>query len=474
MKNFLKYIISLFVLLTTSTTGAQNLKQVHDSVSVLLLHAFNTEDPLNTYVLTSSAYQKKMDVDKFSEGLKKFNLRSGKWKGLTFKEPKEDGFTYLADFENDKQILFLRVDEYGKILRFNFTPIPLKKMEKIYFIPSDNPMVNSIDSLVERLVRPYIQQENSTGLCIAIIEDRNVYKYCYGEVVKGGSQLPDPATSIFEIGSVTKTFTSLLLALQVVKKKISLKDPINKFLPSSIPTLKYEDVYIKLINLANHTSGLPRLPSNIFLGNVNPEDPYKHYNRDSLLSYLKLFSPTVKPGSQFSYSNYGAGLLGNILADISHRSFEQLVEEEICVPLQMKSTRISLNERAIPFLVQGYTAKGEVTSDWDLGSLQGSGAIKSTLNDMIRYTQAQLGQSPTNLKKALLLTHHLTFQDKDNAIGLGWRIEQGQARNYLHHSGGTGGFRSFVGFDKKRQIGVVILSNTAEDVTGIGEAFLKN
>ncbi|WP_350223380.1 serine hydrolase [Pedobacter faecalis] len=124
-------------------------------------------------------------------------------------------------------------------------------------------------------------------------------------------------------------------------------------------------------------------------------------------------------------------------------------------------------------LAQGYDEQGKPASPWDLGALKGSGAIKSTLNDMIKYVRAQLG-SKSPLERAIETSHQITFAGGTQDMALGWRINKGVTSDYLHHSGGTGGFRSFVGFDSKKKFGIVILSNAADDVTSIGEAFLLN
>lgn len=470
---FLRFFFIVFICGSAEFVSAQDQRLIYDSVSKLVQKAFNTDDPLNIYSLTAPAYRARMTETSFTNGTKKFYIKVGKWEDLNFKEQVDGGMAYTARFERETQIFFLQLDEHGEILRFNFKAIPFIRSNKGYQVQTDNRMTSAIDTLVEKLIRPYIQQEHATGLSIAVIQNGIVHRYSYGEVEKGARKLPDPKTTIFEIGSVTKTFTSLLLAREVLRKKMDLKDPINKYLPDSIPNLSYKNTTITLQHLANHTSGFPRLPANIFLANVDPQDPYRHYNEDLLYSFLMTYLPSVIPGTQFSYSNYGAGLLASILARNSHQSFEQLVLEQICLPLKMNDTRITLSVKDSTHLARGYNEKGEPTAPWNLASLQGSGAIRSTLNNMIRYSQAQLGQFVTPLTKAILLTHQVTFQSKDNTMGLAWRIARHQKKIYLHHSGGTGGFRSFVGFDKKRQLGVIILSNTAEDVTTIGQAILE-
>ena len=471
---FLRFSFIMFVFLSSNAAFAQDKQTVYDSVAHLVQKTFNSDDPSKMYSLTDPTYRERMTAASFSDGTKKFSIKVGRWKDLKFMEQIDGGMAYTAQFERDTQIFFLQLDEQSRIVRFNFKAKPITKRNKNFQVQTDNQLNTAIDILVEKLVRPYIQQEITTGMCIAIIQNGIVRRYSYGEVEKGNKKLPNPETTIFEIGSVTKTFTSLLLAKEVLRNKMNLKDAINKYLPDSIPSLRYKNTAITLQHLANHTSGFPRLPANIFSGVVDPQDPYRHYNEDSLYSFLVRYNPSVMPGSLFSYSNFAAGLLASILARSSHRTFEQLVITQICRPLKMNDTRISLSTKENTRFAKGYNEKGEITAPWNLASLQGSGAIRSTLNDMIVYTRAQLGQTTNPLAKAILLTHKPTFDSKDNTVGLGWRIAKDQTKSYLHHSGGTGGFRSFVGFNKNSQIGVVILSNAAEDVTTIGQDLIEN
>ena len=227
-----------------------------------------------------------------------------------------------------------------------------------------------------------------------------------------------------------------------------------------------------MVHLANHTSGLPRLPSNIFNGNVDAKNPYRHYSTDSLYSFLAHFRPEVVPGTTFSYSNLGAGLLGTILEAQFQMDFGSMVIKKICKPLGMHHTFVDIPKPSIVYFARGYNENGISTSPWDLASLKGSGAIRSTLNDMIRYVQSQMN-GKSILEKSIQLTHAVTFSGPGQVMGLGWRIDTSRQQIYYHHSGGTGGFRSFAGFNKERQLAVVILSNTAEEVTAIGEGLLR-
>ncbi len=446
----------------------------YDSVALLIKQTFNTREPLNTYLLANTAYQQRINATAFTEGMSRFYARTGQWITLKQREILDSAITYTAVFENDTQVLFLRLDRAGKIAQFNFQAVPVIRTTKPERVVSNNPMTSAMDSLVEQHVRPYIQQSHTSGICIAVIDKGITKYYSYGETARGNQQLPDPEKTIFEIGSVTKTFTSLLLARALIAKQVNLHDPVSKYLPKNITGLQFGGEYITLEHLSNHTAGLPRLPENIFWGNVNPKDPYSHYRKDSLFSFLQRYQSAQKPGTKFAYSNLGAGLLGYILSQRAHQSFEQLIINQVCKPLKMSATKIELNDRDSLLLARGYDEKGEVTPVWNLASLQGSGAIRSTVSDMAKYTKAQLGIMHSTLDKAIRLTHQTTFTGKDNIMGLGWRVALPGQTSYLYHSGGTGGFRSFVAFDKKRQLGIVIMSNTAEDVTHIGQAIMTH
>lgn len=464
-----RFLILIVAALFVNGSHAQVDRKLYDSIVGQIQANYNAQQPQNIYAMTSGVFRQKMTEEKFALGMSKFYAKTRKWNTFTFERSDEKGLDYLAVFDNTRQLFSLKLDEQGKINRLNFATIPVVIADKDYRVPTNNPLKDTVDLLIETKVRPYIQKGNTAGLVIAIIDKGKIRRYSYGTVNKADQQLPDPQTTIFEIGSVTKTFTSLLLAKAVVAGRMKLDDPINRYLPDSIPAIHFQGHSVTLKHLANHTSGFPRLPENIFSGKADPQDPYKHYVPDSLYRFLKNYHPVVMPGTAFSYSNFGAGVLGILLERKQGHSFEQLIISGICMPLKMKHTTISLGASTQLRLAQGYNEKGEATAAWDLASLKGSGAIRSTLNDMIIYTQAQLG-SNNSLKKAIALSHQPTFQGKGQSMGLGWRINTTGKNSYLHHSGGTGGFRSFVGFDQGSQFGIVILSNAAEEVTAIGEA----
>ncbi|WP_129718047.1 serine hydrolase [Pedobacter sp. SYP-B3415] len=464
--------LMIISLLISVNINAQTSRAAHDSAAYQIQAYYNAGKPDKIYEMTSDVFRTRMTGEQFSAGMNKYAAKNGKWKSVDFLSENEKGKDYKAIFEQSEQMLSVRLDKSGKIERLNFAAMPVTISNKKFEVASDNKLRTSMDLAVERLVRPYIQQENTSGLVLAIIDRNKISRYSYGTVDKNIQQLPDADQTIFEIGSVTKTFNALLLARQVTEGTMKLTDPINKYLPDSISALSYQGQYIRLVHLANHTAGFPRLPENIFGGKVDPEDPYKHYNNELLFAYLAHYKASVAPGTKFSYSNLGAGLLGTIFERTGKQSFERLLIHDICQPLGMNNTKVSLNAGQLERFAQGYNEQGNATSPWDLASLKGSGAIRSTLNDMIRYAQAQLRPQGL-LGKAIKLSQQETFADTKESIGLGWRINNMSRSRYFHHSGGTGGFRSFVGFDPTGQFAVVILSNAAVDVTGIGQEIME-
>jgi len=297
--------------------------------------------------------------------------------------------------------------------------------------------------------------------------------YSYGEVKKGENQLPDADKTFFEIGSISKTFSGILLANEVIKGKMSLDEPINKYLPDSIGKMSYKDVPITLKTISNHSSGFPRLPMNLYKKGDDTNNPYQNYDVGRMFSYLKTFKPFREVGVNYDYSNFAVGLLGTILAQQNQISYEELLLQKICKPLKLKNTKISLDTTDKNNFAQGYDEKGKASLAWDLNMLAGAGGIRSTTNDMAKFIEANMTKAPKQLQEAIDLSHKITFESGSNIVGLGWHITKRKEHTIYQHSGGTGGFRTFVGFDKDRQIGVVVLSNSAEEVAMIGMELLR-
>lgn len=466
--NYKFYSLLVLFLFSVQYLPAQAIRSDYDYFMKEFQRFFNEKKSDEIYGRSSASYQSKISKEKFSLGMRKFVANVGLMQHFSFVDSTTSGYNYAIKFENSDQLFSVLLDYEKQILRMNFKELPFFIEDKNFNVESSNPLKDSIDLLVEKFVRPYIQNGATAGIMLAVIDGKQQRKYSYGTIAKTSKQLPDASKSIFEIGSVTKIFTSLLLAKEVVGGNMHLEDPISKYLPDSIPRLAWHGHPISLVQLSNHTAGFPRLPENIFTTNAVLADPYRHYKVDSLFHFLKKYKVSSQTGVNFSYSNLGAGVLGVALERHNNKSFEQLVIDNICLPLGMKNT--SLKDAGV---VQGYNEKGRPTSYWHLESLAGSGAIRSTLDDMIIFMKAQVG-SKNKLTKAIHLTHQITFANDDQIMALGWRIKKAGNKKIFHHSGGTGGFRSFVAFDDESQKAIIILSNAALDITAIGFSIFEN
>ncbi len=302
------------------------------------------------------------------------------------------------------------------------------------------------------------------------ILDENGWRIVSGKGDQAGAVDGD---TLFEIGSITKAFTGLLLAEAVSRNEVKLEDPISKFLPASVKTPERNGRQITLLDLATHSSALPRLPDNMVP--VDAENPYADYTVNQMYAFLSEFTPTRDIGAEYEYSNYGAGLLGQILALKAGTNYEALALERICQPLEMPDTVITLSAGLKKRLAPGHHVSGEPAKNWDLAALAGAGALRSTVNDLLRFLAANLEFAPSKLAPALRLAQ----QPQRDAgaqmkIGLGWHIAEKHDAQIVWHNGGTGGYHSFIGFNPATKRAVVVLANSARSFDDIGFHLLES
>jgi serine-type D-Ala-D-Ala carboxypeptidase/endopeptidase len=331
------------------------------------------------------------------------------------------------------------------------------------------------DSEIRKILIDRIDKEHqSVGLVVGVIEPAGRRIVAYGSSEKG-QERPVDGDTVFEIGSVTKVFTSLLLADMSQRGVVILTDPVTKYLPAGVKVPERDGRQITLQDLATHTSGLPRLPSN--LAPKDPNNPYADYSVDQLYQFLSSYQLTRDIGAQYEYSNLGGGLLGHALARRAGMDYEELVRTRICDPLGMKSTGITLSKDMKARLATGYNEELEATSNWDLPTLAGAGALRSTANDLLLFLAANLGytQSPLAPAMAAMLAVRRPTGVPGLEIALGWHILSQDGHEIIWHNGGTGGYRTFIAYDLKRRIGVVVLSNaeTSAGVDDIGQHLLN-
>ncbi|HEY0757744.1 MAG TPA: serine hydrolase domain-containing protein [Acidisarcina sp.] len=325
-------------------------------------------------------------------------------------------------------------------------------------IPSDD-AIRSI--LVDRIDTKH----QSLGIVAGIVWDQGRRVVAYGQLEEGDDRTLDGDT-IFEIGSLTKVFTCLLLADMVHHGEVSLGDPLSNYLPSEVKVPQRNGRLITLVDLATHTSGLPRLPTN--LAPKNLANPYADYSVDQLYEFLSGYQLTRDIGSEYEYSNLGGGLLGHALARRAGMEYEELVKSRICTPLYMSSTAVSLTPAMKARLAAGHNARLAPVENWDLLTLAGAGALRSSANDMLKFLSANLSLTRSPLAPALasMLAVRRATNIPAMQIALGWRVTTGVDRETVWHNGLTGGYRSYMGFDGKAGMGVLVLSN-ASPVAGM-------
>lgn len=287
--------------------------------------------------------------------------------------------------------------------------------------------------------------------------------------VTAGNAMHADAGSHYEIGSITKVFTGIVLAREVVEGNVELEDPFIDYLPDGVAAPESEPArLIRLGHLAAHTSGLPRLPANFTVKDM--ADPYAAYTRDDLWKAVPGFTLSSAPGAQYAYSNLGAGLLGELLAHRRAMTYEQLIDTLILEPAGMDETVITLAPDQN--LVQGHTVDLVETGPWHFACMQGAGALRSTAGDMLDFAELVLDVLSNNetgvdpmLADAIRLSVQPVHENPDGSkVALGWHIS---TEGWLWHNGETGGFHSFLAINPDNHTAAVILCNTA---TGVVDA----
>lgn len=324
---------------------------------------------------------------------------------------------------------------------------------------------------VDRFVKPVIGGQYAKCLVVGLIDEHGRQVIGYGIKSDTDRTAPD-GQSVFEIGSVTKTFTATLLAEAVQRGELALDDPVQKFLPADVKIPKGKDgKEITLLHLTTHSSGLPRMP-----GNFAPADlgnPYADYSAKLMYEFLSGAALVSEPGEKCMYSNLGVGLLGHVLALHAKHTYEELLLERICKPLNLKSTRVTLDDSMRARLAPAYDVEGNPLKNWDLNALVAAGGIRSTADDMLTYLAAQVGLTRSELSPAIELTHKRQREfDKGADIALGWMITQKDG--LFNHGGQTGGYHTGVYFDPARHLGVVVLATTNSGLPDVVAARLMH
>jgi CubicO group peptidase (beta-lactamase class C family) len=337
---------------------------------------------------------------------------------------------------------------------------------------------------VDEIVKPFLKDKPYLALVVGITRPSGHEIIGYGEVTLDGKKRVPDGTTIFEIGSITKTFTGTLLADQVLSGTMRLDDHVQKYLPSDLTVPRRDDRDITLLHLATHTSSLPVQPPFIGLFAMlkkELDNPYGKYDQSSLkrtLSSLKLDRPI---GSRFEYSNLGVGLLGHALAHAAKtKNYEELLVQRLAKPLELADTRMQLSEEQKKRFAPGHSKDGEPTSPWTFACLEACGGLRSTAHDLLLFAEAAMGRRKTPLSEAFRMSQQPWRETcygptRRQSIGLCWFREplpqtQGE---WIWHNGGTGGYRSFLALVPAKSLGVVLLGNSPHSLDKLAVDIVK-
>jgi len=320
-----------------------------------------------------------------------------------------------------------------------------------------------VSEAVKKNIKERVETGNNVSITVGFIDGEKVDFFSYGKTSLENGTLVNE-NSVYEIGSISKVFTTILLADEVLKGTMSLDDPISKYLPADIKVPERNGVVITLKDIATHTSGLPRMPDNFTP--ADPDNPFKDYTVKQIYDFLFSYELTRDIGESYEYSNYGMGLLGHILELQTGKSYEDLVVEKISNTYEMKDTRITFSDNMLAHLAKGH-AFDEEAKNWDIISLAGAGGIRSTASDMVKFISANI-EANSKLSKAMKLSHKTAYKSKDNSFEIGLAWHYAADGDIIWHNGGTGGYRAFAGFNKTNHKGVVVLTNSTKSVDDIG------
>ncbi len=468
MKNIF-FTLLMFVLFTLTGNAQDAQREKINAVKDKVVQFVNSKKADSLYNLAAESFKNQLPFENFETWCIDNIFPLGKIYTVDFKNIINGAAKYKVSFKKEVLSMLIGVDAKGKFNAFGFQPW---EEEIVSITKSDNLLSSTIDKQVESIVQPFMNKSKTVGLSIGILKDGKTFFYNYGETKKGNGQIPS-AKNLYEIGSITKTFTGILLALAVIEKRVKLNDPVNKYLPADIPVLKYGTDTIRLVHLSNHTSGLPRMPDNIDLSNT--ANPYKDYSVTQLFNFLKTVKLSKKPGTKIEYSNLGVGILGVILErlQMNRISYSNMVKKYICDKAEMGDTKQFLNKKTDLPLIQGYNENIIEQGAWDFLAFAAAGSLRSNAEDMIKYAAMNISVKDKNLQKAIELSHQITFEKDKEKIGLNWFIINLNGQDVLFHNGATGGYRSFLTVNLKTKNAVIILSNTAISNDALGIEIFK-
>lgn len=334
----------------------------------------------------------------------------------------------------------------------------------------------SQEQQVDALARPLIEGKIIVGCVVGVVEDGKASLYTFGETKRGSGQKPDGQT-VFEIGSITKTFTGLLLADMVRRGEVTLETPLADVMPEGSAAPHPKGRPITLVDLASQTAGLPKVPDNF--APANPRDPYADYTAEKLYDFLRDYTPPREPG-KYEYSNLGVGLLGHVLAAKLGQPYDEVIAERITGPLGMHDTCIKLSDEQTARLAAPYLAGGSDGTNWSLAVLAPAGGLRSTGDDFLKLLTVALADdkdlsaAARPVREDLQLAWQRRYGELGEiGVGLCWHLARDGVTWF--HDGQTGSYSAVVFIHPPKKLGVFVLANTAAgETSALGERIAQS
>lgn len=338
---------------------------------------------------------------------------------------------------------------------------------------ADQTDTRDLDARLAGAAQQYLTTRPQGALVIGVVQHGRTAVFGFGHLPDGSSPTAD---TVYEIGSLSKVLTGLTLADRVVNGEVTLDAMLGDLIPSTLSD--YEGgtragsaiALITLEQLVTHTSGLPRLPAGLTQDELASADPYAAYDLDRLWQDLATTQLENAPGVGFAYSNFGAGVLGQVLARRSGLDYADLVAERVLVPLALADTTLTLSDAQRARLAPGFVLGSDApAANWDLNALAPAGGFKSTARDLTALIAASLAADGGDraIDRALVESRTVLYKGWDQNLAYGWIVQdQIWGQRVAWHNGGTGGYTSYLAIDFEHDAGIVLLSNYGDALAG--------